>query len=76
MDLLFFLEVIYDLLEKSSCHLELREDPHPGIMVAGLKRIKVFQEHQLRIVIADFTTLGESHIVWPSLVMHPTLCIP
>lgn len=34
-------EVIYDLLEKSSGHLELREDPDQGIMVAGLKRIKV-----------------------------------
>uniref|UniRef100_A0A0D9VZJ7 Kinesin motor domain-containing protein n=1 Tax=Leersia perrieri TaxID=77586 RepID=A0A0D9VZJ7_9ORYZ len=34
-------EVIYDLLEKSSGHLELREDPEHGIMVAGLRRIKV-----------------------------------
>ncbi|GJN23159.1 hypothetical protein PR202_gb10783 [Eleusine coracana subsp. coracana] len=34
-------EVIYDLLEKSSGHLELREDPVHGIIVAGLKRIKV-----------------------------------
>ena len=49
MDLLFCLQVIYDLLEKSSGHLELREDPDQGIMVAGLKRIKVFQEHQWRI---------------------------
>ncbi|XP_026659921.2 kinesin-like protein KIN-8B isoform X3 [Phoenix dactylifera] len=34
-------EVIYDLLEKSSGHLELREDPEHGIVVAGLRRIKV-----------------------------------
>lgn len=36
------LQVIYDLLERSSGHLELREDPDQGITVAGLKRIKVF----------------------------------
>ena len=46
MDLLFLLQVIYDLLEKSSGHLDLREDPDQGIMVAGLKRIKVFREHE------------------------------
>lgn len=34
-------EVIYDLLEKSSGHLELREDPQQGIIVAGLRTIKV-----------------------------------
>ncbi|KAI4326004.1 hypothetical protein MLD38_031362 [Melastoma candidum] len=34
-------EVIYDLLEKSSGHLELREDPIRGIVVAGLRSIKV-----------------------------------
>lgn len=34
-------EVIYDLLEKSSRHLELREDPDQGIVVPGLKRIHV-----------------------------------
>ncbi|XP_031742656.1 kinesin-like protein KIN-8B isoform X2 [Cucumis sativus] len=34
-------EVIYDLLEKSSGHLELREDPEQGITVAGLRCIKV-----------------------------------
>ncbi|WOK99572.1 kinesin-like protein KIN-8B [Canna indica] len=34
-------EVIYDLLEKSSGHLELREDPQHGIVVAGLRSIKV-----------------------------------
>ncbi|KAK3026767.1 hypothetical protein RJ639_040306 [Escallonia herrerae] len=33
--------VIYDLLEKSSGHLELREDPEKGIVVAGLRCIKV-----------------------------------
>ena len=49
MDLLFCLQVIYDLLEKSSGQLENREDPDQGIMVVGLKLIKVFQEHQWRI---------------------------
>ncbi|PIN00348.1 Kinesin-like protein [Handroanthus impetiginosus] len=34
-------EVIYDLLEKSSGHLELREDPEQGIIVAGLRSIRV-----------------------------------
>ncbi|KAJ0981888.1 hypothetical protein J5N97_010143 [Dioscorea zingiberensis] len=34
-------EVIYDLLVKSSGHLELREDPENGIIVAGLRNIKV-----------------------------------
>nr|GMD55177.1 kinesin-like protein KIN-8B isoform X1 [Ipomoea batatas] len=34
-------EVIYDLLEKSFGHLELREDPEQGIVVAGLRCIKV-----------------------------------
>ncbi|XVE83000.1 hypothetical protein DITRI_Ditri16bG0051200 [Diplodiscus trichospermus] len=34
-------EVIYDLLEKSSGSLELREDPEQGIIVAGLRCIKV-----------------------------------
>ncbi|CAN4079852.1 unnamed protein product [Withania somnifera] len=34
-------EVIYDLLEKSSGHLELREDPEQGIVVPGLRCIKV-----------------------------------
>ncbi|XP_020598093.1 kinesin-like protein KIN-8B [Phalaenopsis equestris] len=34
-------EVIYDLLEKSSGYLELREDPEHGIVVAGLRSIKV-----------------------------------
>lgn len=33
--------MIYDLLEKSSGHLELREDPEQGITVAGLRSIKV-----------------------------------
>eukprot|EP00268_Persea_americana_P003283 TRINITY_DN10990_c0_g2_i5.p1 TRINITY_DN10990_c0_g2~~TRINITY_DN10990_c0_g2_i5.p1 ORF type:complete len:218 (-),score=34.52 TRINITY_DN10990_c0_g2_i5:771-1424(-) len=33
-------EVIYDLLEKSTGHLELREDPDQGITVAGLRCIK------------------------------------
>ncbi|KAI7980406.1 Kinesin-like protein KIN-8B [Camellia lanceoleosa] len=34
-------EVIYDLLEKSLGHLELREDPEQGIVVAGLRCIKL-----------------------------------
>ncbi|KAM7524309.1 hypothetical protein LguiA_014211 [Lonicera macranthoides] len=34
-------EVIYDLLEKSYGHLELREDPEKGIIVSGLRYIKV-----------------------------------
>lgn len=34
--------MIYDLLEKSSGHLELREDPEQGITVAGLRCIKVY----------------------------------
>ncbi|XP_073134435.1 kinesin-like protein KIN-8B isoform X3 [Henckelia pumila] len=33
-------EVIYDLLEKSSGHLELREDPEQGIIVVDLRSIK------------------------------------
>ncbi|KAM7263042.1 hypothetical protein ACFE04_000725 [Oxalis oulophora] len=33
-------EVIYDLLEKSFAHLELRQDPEHGIIVAGLRSIK------------------------------------
>ncbi|KAM7264584.1 hypothetical protein ACFE04_002267 [Oxalis oulophora] len=33
-------EVIYDLLEKSFAHLELRQDPKHGIIVAGLRSIK------------------------------------
>lgn len=38
---LYHMQVIYDLLEKSSGHLELREDPELGIIVAGLRSIKV-----------------------------------
>ncbi|KAH7404464.1 hypothetical protein KP509_15G026700 [Ceratopteris richardii] len=34
-------EVIYDLLDRSSRHLELREDPEQGIFVSGLKRVQV-----------------------------------
>lgn len=36
-------EVIYDLLEKSSGHLELREDPEQGILVPGLRCIKLIK---------------------------------
>ncbi|KAF5179641.1 Kinesin-like protein [Thalictrum thalictroides] len=37
-------EVIYDLLEKSSGHLELREDPEQGTIVAGIRSIKVHSQ--------------------------------
>jgi hypothetical protein len=40
-------EVIYDLLERSSGHLELREDPEQGITVAGLQRIEVTETFRL-----------------------------
>ncbi|THU74943.1 hypothetical protein C4D60_Mb04t38710 [Musa balbisiana] len=49
-------EVIYDLLEKSSGHLELREDPEHGIMVAGLRSIKV----QSADKILELLNLGNS----------------
>lgn len=35
------LQVIYDLLVKSSAQLELREDPELGVTVAGLRHIHV-----------------------------------
>ncbi|KAL4561834.1 hypothetical protein LXL04_034014 [Taraxacum kok-saghyz] len=38
---LFYIQVIYDLLEISSGHLELREDPEQGPIIAGLRCIKV-----------------------------------
>ncbi|CAL9093544.1 unnamed protein product [Musa textilis] len=49
-------EVIYDLLEKSSGHLELREDPEHGIVVAGLRSIKV----QSADKILELLNLGNS----------------
>lgn len=49
-------EVIYDLLEKSSGHLELREDPVQGIVVAGLKSIKVHSADK----IVELLNLGNS----------------
>ncbi|XAR51435.1 Plus-end-directed kinesin ATPase [Bertholletia excelsa] len=49
-------EVIYDLLEKSSGHLELREDPEQGIIVAGLRCIKV----QTADRILELLNLGNS----------------
>ncbi|KAJ8513950.1 hypothetical protein OPV22_004384 [Ensete ventricosum] len=49
-------EVIYDLLEKSSGHLELREDPEHGIMVTGLRSIKV----QSADKILELLNLGNS----------------
>ncbi|KAJ4714630.1 Kinesin-like protein [Melia azedarach] len=49
-------EVIYDLLEKSSGHLELREDPEHGIVVAGLRCIKVHSADK----ILELLNLGNS----------------
>ncbi|KZV57030.1 hypothetical protein F511_08188 [Dorcoceras hygrometricum] len=49
-------EVIYDLLEKSSGHLELREDPEQGIIVAGLRSIKV----NSTVKILELLNLGNS----------------
>ncbi|PKA65986.1 Kinesin-like protein FLA10 [Apostasia shenzhenica] len=49
-------EVIYDLLEKSSEHLELREDPEHGIVVAGLRSIKVHSADR----ILELLNLGNS----------------
>ncbi|KAF3439139.1 hypothetical protein FNV43_RR17414 [Rhamnella rubrinervis] len=49
-------EVIYDLLEKSSGHLELREDPQHGIVVAGLRCIKVHSADR----ILELLNLGNS----------------
>ncbi|XP_051117910.1 kinesin-like protein KIN-8B [Andrographis paniculata] len=49
-------EVIYDLLEKSSGHLELREDPEQGIIVAGLRSIKVNSANK----ILELLNLGNS----------------
>ncbi|PON48689.1 Kinesin-like protein [Parasponia andersonii] len=49
-------EVIYDLLEKSSGHLELREDPEQGITVAGLRYIKVHSADR----ILELLNLGNS----------------
>ncbi|CAN6542043.1 unnamed protein product [Malus baccata var. baccata] len=49
-------EVIYDLLEKSSGYLELREDPEQGVIVAGLRCIKV----QSADKILELLNLGNS----------------
>ncbi|XP_065875161.1 kinesin-like protein KIN-8B isoform X2 [Euphorbia lathyris] len=49
-------EVIYDLLEKSSGHLELREDPEQGIIVVGLRCIKVHSADK----ILELLNLGNS----------------
>lgn len=49
-------EVIYDLLEKSSGPLELREDPEKGITVAGLRCIKVHSTDK----ILELLNLGNS----------------
>ncbi|GLT44212.1 hypothetical protein SLA2020_181230 [Shorea laevis] len=49
-------EVIYDLLEKSSGPLELREDPEQGLIVAGLRCIKVHSADK----ILELLNLGNS----------------
>ncbi|XP_017969846.1 PREDICTED: kinesin-like protein KIF19 [Theobroma cacao] len=49
-------EVIYDLLEKSSGPLDLREDPEQGIIVAGLRCIKVHSADK----ILELLNLGNS----------------
>ncbi|GAB2232043.1 hypothetical protein Droror1_Dr00011064 [Drosera rotundifolia] len=49
-------EVIYDLLERSSGHLELREDPEQGVTVAGLRSIKVHSADK----ILELLNLGNS----------------
>ncbi|XVF59173.1 hypothetical protein PTKIN_Ptkin07bG0254300 [Pterospermum kingtungense] len=49
-------EVIYDLLEKSSGSLELREDPEQGIIVVGLRCIKVHSADK----IVELLNLGNS----------------
>ncbi|CAN6450023.1 unnamed protein product [Victoria cruziana] len=49
-------EVIYDLLERSSGHLELREDPEHGITVAGLRSVKVHSADK----IVELLNLGNS----------------
>ncbi|PIA51840.1 hypothetical protein AQUCO_01000016v1 [Aquilegia coerulea] len=48
--------VIYDLLEKSSGHLELREDPEQGTIVAGIRSIKVSSADK----ILELLNLGNS----------------
>ncbi|XP_010515323.1 PREDICTED: kinesin-like protein KIN-8B [Camelina sativa] len=61
-------EVIYDLLEKSSGHLELREDPEQGIVVAGLRSIKVFSADR----ILELLNLGNSRRKTESTEMNGT----
>ncbi|CAF2087308.1 kinesin-like protein KIN-8B [Brassica rapa] len=61
-------EVIYDLLEKSSGHLELREDPEQGIVVAGLRSIKVYSADR----ILELLNLGNSRRKTESTEMNST----
>ncbi|CAN8254831.1 unnamed protein product [Cochlearia groenlandica] len=61
-------EVIYDLLEKSSGHLELREDPEQGIVVAGLRSIKVSSADR----ILELLNLGNSRRKTESTEMNGT----
>ncbi|ESQ45571.1 hypothetical protein EUTSA_v10010126mg [Eutrema salsugineum] len=61
-------EVIYDLLEKSSGHLELREDPEQGIVVAGLRSIKVYSADR----ILELLNLGNSRRKTESTEMNGT----
>ncbi|XP_010518835.1 PREDICTED: kinesin-like protein KIN-8B [Tarenaya hassleriana] len=61
-------EVIYDLLEKSSGHLELREDPEQGIVVSGLRSIKVHSTDR----ILELLNLGNSRRKTESTEMNGT----
>ncbi|PPE00697.1 hypothetical protein GOBAR_DD02276 [Gossypium barbadense] len=67
-------EVIYDLLEKSSGSLELREDPEHGIVVAGLRCIKVHSADK----ILELLNLGNSRRKTESTEANATSssCIP
>jgi hypothetical protein len=47
--MLRFLQVIYDLLVRSSGPLELREDPDQGVCVAGLKHITVTSAAEIMV---------------------------
>lgn len=54
-------QVIYDLLEKSSGHLELREDPEHGIVVAGLRSIKVLSSSLYRFFVWNINNTCHSY---------------
>ena len=44
-----------------------------AVLYKGLPDLREDSQHGYQIVIADFTTLGESHFVWPSPVPLQTL---